>query len=57
MHRIVRLLRTSKIPPTPHAKCELPGCSKSVLSLTSIVIDGGVGQTSVTELDLAVAIK
>jgi hypothetical protein len=57
MHRIVRLLRTSRVLPTPHAKCELPGCSKSVPSLTSIVIDGGVSQTSVTELDLAVAIE
>jgi len=57
MHRIVRLLRTSEIRPTPHANCELPGCTKSVPSLTSIVIDGGVGQIGVTELDLAVAIK
>ena len=55
MHRIIRMLRTSKVPPTPHAKCELPGCSKS--TLTSIGVDGGVGQTSVTELDLAVAIE
>ena len=55
MHRIIRMLRTSKVPPTPHAKCELPGCSKS--TLISIVIDRGVGQASVTELDLAIAIK
>lgn len=55
MHRIVRMLRTSKVPPTPHAECELPGCSKS--TLISIVIDGGVGQTSVTELDSVVAIE
>lgn len=53
MHRINRMLRTSKVPPTPHATCELPGCSKS--TSISIVIEGGVGQTSVTELDLAVA--
>jgi len=36
MHRIVRLLRTSKVLPTPHAKCGLPVFSKSLPSLTSI---------------------